>query len=210
MSVVRRLIFLTATIALGASSTVPVQRPADWRRPAGADWPLAGGDWLNSRYTTLRQITPANVTGLRGAWVTELRPDSSRAAPLSKTASFSYLPPSPDRSRRENRRGPLAISNRSQYLLPAGSGNWRRTRLLGPRRTGRCGQVDQGGSCVTYTPQDTPRQAITAPPVTSAVGCCWACLRAIVISADAWSVSMRRPAGSCGALWSSQIPANRT
>ena len=42
------------------------------RAPAAKEWLHAGGDWSNSRYSTLTQITPANVKNLKGAWVTHL------------------------------------------------------------------------------------------------------------------------------------------
>ena len=44
----------------------------DLRQPAGKEWATLGGDWNNSRYSTLTQLTPANVKNLKGAWVTHL------------------------------------------------------------------------------------------------------------------------------------------
>ena len=35
------------------------------------DWPIYGGNWANTRYSTLRQITPANVDQLQVAWTYE-------------------------------------------------------------------------------------------------------------------------------------------
>jgi glucose dehydrogenase len=40
--------------------------------PPGKEWPLVGGDWGNTRYSTLRQINTSNVKGLKGAWMTPL------------------------------------------------------------------------------------------------------------------------------------------
>jgi quinohemoprotein ethanol dehydrogenase len=48
------------------------QTPADLRKPAGREWLTIGGDWSNSRYSTLTQITPDNIKDLKGAWVTHL------------------------------------------------------------------------------------------------------------------------------------------
>ena len=36
------------------------------------DWPLVGGDWGNTRYSTLAQINPSNVKTLKGAWMARL------------------------------------------------------------------------------------------------------------------------------------------
>jgi quinohemoprotein ethanol dehydrogenase len=41
---------------------------------ASADWPSTGGDLGNSRYSTLTQITPGNVSGLARAWSTAINP----------------------------------------------------------------------------------------------------------------------------------------
>ena len=40
---------------------------SDLRKPAGKEWTTLGGDWNNSRYSTLSEITPANVKNLKGA-----------------------------------------------------------------------------------------------------------------------------------------------
>ena len=37
-------------------------------QPASVDWPIYGGTTDNTRYSTLGQITPANVSQLRVAW----------------------------------------------------------------------------------------------------------------------------------------------
>jgi glucose dehydrogenase len=33
----------------------------DYRKPPTTDWPLVGGDWGNTRYSTLARINPSNV-----------------------------------------------------------------------------------------------------------------------------------------------------
>ena len=48
------------------------QTPADLREPSGREWLVIGGDWHNSRYSTLNQINRDNVKDLKGAWVTHL------------------------------------------------------------------------------------------------------------------------------------------
>jgi quinohemoprotein ethanol dehydrogenase len=45
----------------------------DYRKPPTVDWPLVGGDWGNTRYSTLARITPANVKTLKGAWMARLQ-----------------------------------------------------------------------------------------------------------------------------------------
>lgn len=48
------------------------QSTPDLRKPAGQEWLTIGGDWSNTRYSTLAQINPENVKNLKGAWVTHL------------------------------------------------------------------------------------------------------------------------------------------
>jgi glucose dehydrogenase len=45
----------------------------DYRKPPAADWPLVGGDWGNTRYSTLARITTSNVKTLKGAWMARLQ-----------------------------------------------------------------------------------------------------------------------------------------
>src|SRR5271170_532341 len=45
---------------------------ADLRKPAGKEWLTIGGDWHNTRYSTLTQISRANVKDLKAAWVVHL------------------------------------------------------------------------------------------------------------------------------------------
>ncbi len=70
------LLICAAAMGLGAAlwSHADSATPAapDLRKPAGAEWLHVGGDWSNSRYSTLAKLTPANVKNLKGAWVTHL------------------------------------------------------------------------------------------------------------------------------------------
>ena len=45
---------------------------ADLTQPAVREWLAPGGDLRNTRYSTLDQLTPANVRQLKGAWVVHL------------------------------------------------------------------------------------------------------------------------------------------
>ncbi len=59
-----------------APSLVPsaglAQQAPDLRKPAGKEWLTIGGDWGNTRYSTLTQINRNNVKNLKGAWVVHL------------------------------------------------------------------------------------------------------------------------------------------
>ena len=44
----------------------------DLRKPAGKEWLTIGGDWHNTRYSTLTRINRNNVKNLKGAWVVHL------------------------------------------------------------------------------------------------------------------------------------------
>lgn len=88
----KRSQFAAAVIAIGfiiGSFAFSAQSNPDLRKHAGKDWQTVGGDWSNSRYSTLTQINPANVKNLKGAWVTHMgsglgRKYSLEATPLVK------------------------------------------------------------------------------------------------------------------------------
>jgi len=48
------------------------QRGPDLIKPAGKEWLTIGGDWRNTRYSTLTQINRNNVKNLKGAFVVHL------------------------------------------------------------------------------------------------------------------------------------------
>ena len=52
-------------LALGPSGSAQSE---DGRTYGGADWPVIGGDWANSRYSTLDEIDTGNVGELGAAW----------------------------------------------------------------------------------------------------------------------------------------------
>jgi quinohemoprotein ethanol dehydrogenase len=45
----------------------------DYHKPPSTDWPLVGGDWGNTRYSTLARIDTSNVKTLKGAWMARLQ-----------------------------------------------------------------------------------------------------------------------------------------
>ena len=57
---------------VASSQTYAAQAVSDLSKPASKEWLHVGGDWSNSRYSTLQQITRANVKDLKGAWVVHL------------------------------------------------------------------------------------------------------------------------------------------
>ncbi len=61
----------------------------DLQQPAAKEWPTVGGDWGNSRYSTLQQITPANVKDLKGAWVTHLGSGLGNEIPYSPSGGVT-------------------------------------------------------------------------------------------------------------------------
>src|SRR5437868_218856 len=81
---------VAVAIAVGLTVIVGVQSRDEWRT-ARAGWPVAGGDWFNTRYSTLDRITKENVKNLRGAWVTSLPGESSRAAAVVQNG-LMFLP----------------------------------------------------------------------------------------------------------------------
>src|SRR5262245_50782158 len=77
MSVIPNRKWAGAAIAFTAFATFVIaslaaQSAPDYRKPPPKEWPVVGGDWGNTRYSPLAQITPANVKTLKGAWMTRL------------------------------------------------------------------------------------------------------------------------------------------
>src|ERR1700751_3143159 len=68
----RRLFMAAVACALAYPTSGMAQRAPDLRKPAGKEWLTIGGDWGNTRYSTLTQINRNNVKNLKGAWVVHL------------------------------------------------------------------------------------------------------------------------------------------
>lgn len=64
----------------------------NFQQPAARDWPTFGGDWSNTRYSSLTQINKQNVNQLGIAWISENFEESgrSRATPVVK-AGVIYI-----------------------------------------------------------------------------------------------------------------------
>lgn len=67
----RAICLQLATLSLAIVPSVALAQ-ADMRKPAGKEWLTIGGDWHNTRYSTLTQIDRANVKNLKAAWVVHL------------------------------------------------------------------------------------------------------------------------------------------
>ena len=83
-----RILIVVAAVAV--SVLVPTaglngQGPEQGRGYPTQDWPLVGGNWSSSRYSSLTDISTTSVDRLGGAWVTRLAGGaSSRATPVVK------------------------------------------------------------------------------------------------------------------------------
>ncbi|PWT82861.1 MAG: hypothetical protein C5B57_07950 [Blastocatellia bacterium] len=89
--------FATFLSAIMIPVIVAVQ--SDGIRSGGGqhEWPVVGGDWGNTRYSMLAQITPQSVTRLGGAWTSAKFAASAttRAMPVVKEGvMFVPVPPS--------------------------------------------------------------------------------------------------------------------
>jgi len=62
---------MRAFLILGLAGLTAVAQ--DYRKPPSTDWPLVGGDWGNTRFSTLARINPSNVKTLKGAWMARLQ-----------------------------------------------------------------------------------------------------------------------------------------
>ena len=61
------------------------RRPTRTGEPAGTEWSIVGGDWHNSRYSTLNRINTQTVARLGGAWTSQkFDAGTSRATPVVK------------------------------------------------------------------------------------------------------------------------------
>ena len=81
---VAAVIVVVAAVLLSLTGALQGQVADSGRGYPAQDWPLTGGNWSSSRYSTLTDITTDTVDRLSGAWVTELAGASSRATPVVK------------------------------------------------------------------------------------------------------------------------------
>jgi quinohemoprotein ethanol dehydrogenase len=79
-----RLAFVLLNVGIATA-----QSAGGYREPASAEWPLVGGDWGNTRFSTLSQINSTNVKTVKGAWMARLNSGfgpgfSQQATPVVK------------------------------------------------------------------------------------------------------------------------------
>lgn len=86
MNGVRRIAIVC--IACGAFAVADAQdRPStgDWSKPPTSSWPTYNGDYSGRRYSPLRRITDANVSGLSLAWLYRANAGSTRGGGVIKS-----------------------------------------------------------------------------------------------------------------------------
>ncbi|MDP7692357.1 MAG: PQQ-binding-like beta-propeller repeat protein, partial [Vicinamibacterales bacterium] len=89
LSLQLRWTLVTVTVGLcvlpWAVARTSTQSAADGSQFGHTDWPTIGGDWANSRHSTLDQINRANVSNLGAAWSLRFEGGAStRATPVIK------------------------------------------------------------------------------------------------------------------------------
>jgi len=80
-----RTVLLACAAALLVGNTTiaePAKAPVEKFQQAGKEWPLHGGSWSNTRYSTLAQINESNVKTLGAAWNYDLGAEISHGPPV--------------------------------------------------------------------------------------------------------------------------------
>src|SRR5262245_34373323 len=88
---------LTLTLLFIGGALCVAQGQGNQSTLPGRDFPVPGGSFGNQRYSTLRQITPANISMLGGAWtvsVMDKTPGSLQGTPLV-IDGVMYIPAEP-------------------------------------------------------------------------------------------------------------------
>jgi quinohemoprotein ethanol dehydrogenase len=88
--------YASLSLSVFSLAVVFAQTVPDLRKPPGAEWPVVGGDWGNTRYSMLAQISTTNVKTMKGAWMARLNSGfgagfSQQATPVVKDGVM-YLP----------------------------------------------------------------------------------------------------------------------
>jgi PQQ-dependent dehydrogenase (methanol/ethanol family) len=73
---------LALSCSLIAWAVLPLlAQQVSWMAPSSKDFPLVGANLANQRYSSLTQITPANVSHLGGAWMVHVAAQPGEATP---------------------------------------------------------------------------------------------------------------------------------
>jgi len=108
---------------------------ADLRQPSGKEWLTIGGDWSNSRYSTLTQINRENVKSLKAAWMVNLGSGigtkySMEGTPIVKDGVMYFATGNDDVFALDARTGALIWEHRSGIDRQNGTGD---ASSAGPR-----------------------------------------------------------------------------
>jgi PQQ-dependent dehydrogenase (methanol/ethanol family) len=77
-----KTVAVMAVVSVGVAACGDRSAQTDVRKPAGREWPVAGGDWNNTRFSSLNAINTETVAKLGGAWFHKFEGETSRAAPV--------------------------------------------------------------------------------------------------------------------------------
>src|SRR5262245_23905104 len=96
LSHARRFLPLVLALVFVAPAAVGAQTAPDLRGSSTNEWLTVGGNWGQTRYSSLAQITTDNVKSLKGAWMARLGSGfdtkySQQATPLVKDGVM-YIP----------------------------------------------------------------------------------------------------------------------
>jgi quinohemoprotein ethanol dehydrogenase len=80
--VIRTLLWSFGVAAVALVSACDIAQDPNLSTSPATNWPLHGGHWGNTRYSTLDDITIANIAELGAVWKTELKGGISRNAPV--------------------------------------------------------------------------------------------------------------------------------
>lgn len=84
---------LALAISLIALAVLPLfAQHTNWMAPSAKDFPLVGANLANQRYSSLTQITPANISRLGGAWMVHISGQPGGGEPGLSGGSMEATP----------------------------------------------------------------------------------------------------------------------
>ena len=118
---VKKVLFVTTAncAACAGLSFAQTAAPNPANYAASTEWPTYGHDQGGTRFSPLKQITPANVSNLKVAWVYHLKPDGY-VAPAGRGGGGRGAPPADD-SVPAAGRGAAPAAAPSRGAAPAGA-----------------------------------------------------------------------------------------
>jgi quinohemoprotein ethanol dehydrogenase len=73
----KKILAAAAVLWAGMLLAAAAAQKDTWLAPSGANYPSVGGNLGNQRYSSLSQITPANLSRLGGAWMVHVAPQAN-------------------------------------------------------------------------------------------------------------------------------------